>query len=56
MCVYRKIQDSGIDITSMPLPSRPLNGWEGVSPDNVMEMSTKIPRVTLGNITFIKEV
>ena len=48
--VYRKLQDSGIDISSMPLPWLPLNGWESVSADNVTEMSTKIPRVTSGTI------
>ena len=48
--IYRKLQDSGIDIASMPLPSLSLNGCESGSADNVTEMSTKISRVISGTI------
>ena len=47
--VFKKLQKSGLDISSIPLPCQPLNGWEDVSLDNVETMALKIPRVTSGN-------
>ena len=46
--LYRKLHSAGIDLSLMPLPTIPINGWESVSYANVLEMSTKVPQVTSG--------
>lgn len=40
-----KLQDSGVDLSSMSLPSLPIRGWETASSD-VREIAPKIPCVT----------
>ena len=46
--LYCKLHSAGIDLSLMPLPTIPINGWESVSYTNVVEMSTKVPQVTSG--------
>lgn len=46
--LFRKLHSSGVDLSSMPLPSLPINGWESITSDNVTEMSSKVPVVTSG--------
>ena len=48
--VYQKLHRSTNDhsLSSLPLPSLPLNGWECVTSDNVATISTKVLPVTAG--------
>ena len=47
--VFKKLQKSGLDISSMTLPCQ---RWEDVSLDNVKTMALKIPHVTSGNCLY----
>lgn len=53
--LYRKQQKQGAECSSftpLPLPARPITGWELVSSENVGEMSSKVPRVTPGALMY----
>lgn len=45
---WQKLQDEGITVAPLGLPSIPLAGWEIVNATNYLDMAKRIPRVTHG--------
>ena len=43
---HKRLVDSGLTVSALPLHSPSLSGWESVSQDNAAVIAKKVPHVT----------